>query len=162
MEYHLIHVNTGPYTIMVRHWQMRHCGRLPYDSVAVVRNGWNGWLTSLINFIWVVGAIWLAVTEPRLGDAGFLVVTVKLPYVTHDGHWIAWRKGGERDRKDASWGDGTEQVDHMFHQKTCTECKLEYVRERRGSGCTCLTFICWRGPDKSKILIMSSAMVACS
>lgn len=97
---------------------MRHHGTIPYDSFALVSNEWmNEWLTSLVSLVWVVGAVRLAITEPGFGDAGFLVVTVKLPYVAQDGFWVAWREGGKRDRKDAAWGDGSEQVDHMFRQK---------------------------------------------
>lgn len=110
----LMHVNTSPHILSDTRWQMRRCGRIPYDSFALVSNGWNEWLTS---FVWVVGAVGLTITEPGLGNTGLLVVAVKLPYVAQDGFWMAWRKGGERDRKDAAWGDDREQVAWMFHQK---------------------------------------------
>ena len=68
---------------------MRRCGRIPRDSFALERNEWNERLTSFVSFVRVVGAVGLAVAEPRLGDAGVLVVTVKLPDVTQDGFWVA-------------------------------------------------------------------------
>lgn len=48
-------------------------------------NGWNVRLTNGVGFIGAVGAVWLTVAEPGLGNAGFPVMTVKLPYVTQDG-----------------------------------------------------------------------------
>lgn len=55
------------------------------DTFTLVRNGWNVRLTNGVGFIGVVGAVWLAIAEPGLRNAGFPVATVKLPYVTQDG-----------------------------------------------------------------------------
>lgn len=82
------------------------CNVAGFHMFALERNGWNEWLTSGVSFVWVVGAVGLAVAEPGLGDAGFPVATVKLPNVTQDGLWAAWGKsgGGGGDREDAAWG----------------------------------------------------------
>lgn len=48
----------------------------------------NG-LTDVITFVRVVGAVGFTVTEPGLGNADLLVMTVKLPYVAQDGFWMA-------------------------------------------------------------------------
>lgn len=69
---------------------------------ALVSNGWNEWLTKSVRFVGVVGAVGLLVTEPGLGDAGLLVVTVKLPNVTQDGFLDGMKrggKGGEREKR---------------------------------------------------------------
>lgn len=127
-------------------------GILLCDSWALVWNGWNGWLTRLITFIWVVGAVRLAITEPSLGDAGFLVVTEKLPYVTHDGFWVAWKKHREKE---------TEKMQHewmvlsrwvtCFGRKHVLVVNLNMSVEWSRGSCyswtffktTCSKWICW-------------------
>lgn len=94
---------------------MRRCDGILNDSSALVSDGCDEWLTNGVAFVWVVGAVGLTVTEPGLGDAGFLVETVKLPYVTQDGLWDGMEEGSkkrERD-KDAAWGDDHDQVDRV-------------------------------------------------
>lgn len=59
-------------------------------------DGCDEWLTNGVAFVWVVGAVGLTVTEPGLGDAGFLVETVKLPYVTQDGLWDDMEEGSKK------------------------------------------------------------------
>lgn len=76
------------------------------DTFTLVSNGWNGRLTNGVSFIGVIGAVWLAVAEPGLGNAGFPVMTVKLPYITQDGVWDGMRKRvGEKRGGNAAWGD---------------------------------------------------------
>lgn len=69
------------------------------SAFACVKNGWNGWLTNSIAFIWVVGAVGLPVTEPGLRDARFLIMTEKFPDIAQDGFWMAWGEGWRRRQR---------------------------------------------------------------
>ena len=70
---------------------------MQYDNRALVSNGWNESLTSFARFVRVVRAVGLAVAEPGLGDAGVVIMTVKLPNVTQDGFWVGMERVLERE-----------------------------------------------------------------
>lgn len=116
---------------------MRRCDGILNDSSALVSDGCDEWLTNGVAFVWVVGTVGLTVTEPGLGDAGFLVETVKLPYVTQDGLWDGMEEGSKKRERQRcsmrrwSWPGGL-----------CVFAGCTSRHEWRGT--TCCEWIRWR------------------